>query len=197
MFVNQASTTRDLLRESFEDMPLVEVRGRRFVINPLTEQVPATAPELLMDAAWRIVAAGNGNFTPQCKVVGEEDKGGVLVAAVSIITGRPFGLARWCPSGVPGQVSVPFESEYADGQIYLNGVEAGDEVVIVDDLVSTGGTMIALIEAIETVGARINDIICIAEKIEYGGIERIKAETGHTAKCLLQLSISGETCRVL
>jgi len=188
---------KDLLRDAFEDRPLVEINGRRFVVNPLTEQVPATPPEMLLDAAWRLAAAANGSLTPSCKIVGEEDKGGVLVAAVSIVTGRPFGLARWCPSGLPGQISVGFESEYADGEIYLNGVDAGDEVVIVDDLISTGGTMIALIEAIEQAGARINDIVCVAEKVEYDGRERIREATGHDVKCLIQLSISGATCQVL
>jgi adenine/guanine phosphoribosyltransferase-like PRPP-binding protein len=69
--------------------------------------------------------------------------------------------------------------------------------VIVDDLISTGGTMIALIEAIEQAGARINDVVCVAEKVEYDGRERIRDETGHDVKCLLRLSISGETCQVL
>lgn len=187
--------TADQLRAAFDDRPLVEVKGRKFVINPLTEQVPATTAELLVAAAWQLTAAGD--FGAGCVVVGEEDKGGVLVAAVSMVTGLPFGLARWYPSGLEGQVSVDFESEYAEGRIYLNGVEPGDEVVIVDDLVSTGGTMIALIQAIERCGARIRDIVCVAEKVEYEGRQRIKEATGHDVKCLLQLSIAGPRCKVL
>lgn len=186
---------RDPLHDAFNDRPLVEINGRRFVINPLTEQVPATTAQLLMSAAWRLVAAAD--FPSRCVVVGEEDKGGILVAAVSMITGLPFGLARWYPSGLAGQISVAFSSEYADGHIYLNGVEPGDDVVIVDDLVSTGGTMIALIMAIETAGAHIHDIVCVAEKVEYEGRQRIKEATGHDVKCLLQLSIAGPHCKVL
>jgi adenine/guanine phosphoribosyltransferase-like PRPP-binding protein len=185
----------DPLRAAFDDRPMVEIKGKRFVINPLTEQVPATPAEMLVAAAWQLVEIGD--FSPTCTVVGEEDKGGILVAAVAMVTGRPFGLARWYPSGLAGQISVDFSSEYADGRIYLNGVEAGDEVVIVDDLVSTGGTMIALIRAIEEAGAVIRDIVCVAEKVEYEGRQRIKEQTGHDVKCLLQLSIAGPRCKVL
>ncbi|HEY1627352.1 MAG TPA: phosphoribosyltransferase family protein [Streptosporangiaceae bacterium] len=188
-------TSDQLLRAAFDDCPLVEINGRRFVINPLTEQVPATPAEMLQAAAWGIVSAGD--FGSANVVVGEEDKGGVLVAAVSMVTGLPFGLARWYPSGLEGQISVEFGAEYVDGRIYLNGVQPDDEVVIVDDLISTGGTMIALINAIEQSGARIRDIICVAEKVEYEGRQRVKDATGHDIKCLLQLSIAGLRCKVL
>lgn len=187
--------TGNWLRDAFDDRPLVEINGRKFVINPLTEQVPATPAELLMAAAWQIAAAGD--FGAACTIAGEEDKGGILVAAVSMVTGLPFGLARWYPSGLQGQVSVEFASEYSDGRIYLNGILPGDEVVIVDDLISTGGTMIALIQAIEQTGARIRDIVCVAEKVEYEGRQRVKDATGHDMKCLLQLSVSGSRCKVL
>lgn len=194
---NEANAA-DLLRDAFEGRPLVEIKGRRFVINPLTEQVPATPSALLLEAAWRVVAAaGADSFSPGCKIVGEEDKGGILVAAVSIITCRSFGLARWYPSGLPGQIAVDFESEYAGGHIYLNGVDRGDEVVIVDDLISTGGTMIAMIRAMEQADAIIRDIICVGEKVEYHGPERVLNATGHRVKSLLKLSIAGATCRVL
>ena len=73
-----------------------------------------------------------------------------------------------------------------------NGVEETDRVVIVEDVISTGGTMISLINAIRQTGCRIEDVICVAEKTEYRGVERIRDETGVAVKCLLQLDLSGE-----
>lgn len=189
------SSSEDLLRQALDDRELVAIDGRKFIINPITEQVPATAAELLHQAAERVFGAAD--FGRGTKIVGEEDKGGVLVAAVSLVSGLPFGLARWYPSGLKGQVSVDFESEYAQGRIYLNGVDRGDKVIIVDDLISTGGTMIALISAIKRAGADVADIICLAEKIEYEGCRRVKEATGLDVKCLLQVSISGLRSKVL
>jgi len=184
-----------LVQQSFKDCPLVPINGRKFILNPLTEQIPATSPELLEDAANWIAEACD--FTGITKIVGEEDKGGILVAATSLKVGLPFGLARWQPSGLEGQIKVDFECEYTSGTLYLNGAEKSDRVVIVDDIISTGGTMISLIKALQKTGCEIVDVICVAEKVDYHGAQRVYDETGVRVKCLMQLSMSGETSSVL
>jgi adenine/guanine phosphoribosyltransferase-like PRPP-binding protein len=167
----------------------------RFLINPLTEQIPATSAELLSAAADWLVETGE--FSQATKIAGEEDKGAILVAAVALKTGLPFGMARWYPSGIDGQVSVDFNMEYTQGKLFLNGIEAGDKVVIVDDMVSTGGTMVALIQAIQQAGAEILDMICVGEKPAYKGVERIYNETGFRVKTLVKIDVEGEISRVL
>lgn len=186
---------RAAVREAFDGKPLIEVGGRRFVINPLCEQVPATTAHLLREAARWILEAGD--FPHAGKLVGEEDKGAILVAAVSLLSDLPFGMARWYPSGLAGQVQVGFSMEYTAGTIYLNGVEEGDRVLIVDDMISTGGTLVALVEAVRQAKAEVVDIVCVAEKVEYGGVERVKRETGLDVKTLVRVSMAGSTSRVL
>jgi adenine/guanine phosphoribosyltransferase-like PRPP-binding protein len=185
----------DLIRQAFDNRVLVPIRGRQFIINPLTEQIPATSAELLREAARRVLDAAD--LSRASKIAGEEDKGGILVAATSLLSGLPFGLARWYPSGLQGQIELSFESEYVEGKLYLNGVERDDRVLIVDDVISTGGTMIALIQAIEKAGAQIVDIVCVAEKVEYGGPAKVKQATGHTVKSILKVSVAGERSVVL
>ena len=185
----------NLLEESFHDKPLVVVGKYQFLVNPLTEQVPATSPELLREAATRVL--GVANLDGVSKIVGEEDRGAILVAAVSLQANLPLALARWNPSGVPGQIAVDFAMEYTQGTLYLNGVERGDQVLIVDDLISTGGTLVALIRAVRQAGAHIRDVVCVAEKIEYGGGARVQAETGLAVKTLVKISVAGERSRVV
>jgi adenine/guanine phosphoribosyltransferase-like PRPP-binding protein len=185
----------NILCHAFDKRQLVPINGHQFIINPFTEQIPATPAELLREAAKQVLEMGN--FEGASKIVGEEDKGGILVAATSLLSGLPFGLARWYPSGIMGQIEVPFKCEYAGGKLYLNGVDRDDHVVIVDDMISTGGTMVALIQAIERAGARIVDIVCVAEKVEYNGPARVKEETGYTVKSILKVSVAGELSAVL
>ncbi|MBN2044257.1 MAG: adenine phosphoribosyltransferase [Anaerolineales bacterium] len=186
---------KQLVIDALDDQPLVPVGKYKFIINPLTEQVPATSAELLQAAADWIVEVGD--FSRANKIVGEEDKGAILVAATSLATGLPFGMARWYPAGLEGQVSVHFEMEYTSGELFLNGVEKGDQVLIVDDMISTGGTLLALIEAVRLAGAEIVDIVCVAEKLDYGGVQRVKDETGLTVKTLVQLLMEGERSKVI
>ncbi len=183
-----------LVEDSFNNCALVNINDKNFVINELTEQIPATRPELLRQAARKVAALAN--LDGATKIVSEEEKGAVLVAAVSLLVGIPFGLARWYPSGLNGQIEVDFTCEYTSGKIYLNGVEAGDKVVIVDDMISTGGTLIALIKAVQAAGAEIIDVVTLADKSEYQGIERIKAETGIEAKSAVSVLVSGQKSKV-
>ena len=186
---------KSLVQASFDNKPLLPVGDFKFLVNPLTEQIPATTAELLQATTKWLVEVGN--FQAATKIAGEEDKGAILVASTALETGLPFGMARWYPSGLEGQIGVDFKMEYASGQLFLNGIEQGDQVIIVDDMISTGGTMLALIEAVEKADATIVDIICVAEKIEYRGVKRIREETGYPVKTLLQILVSGERSKVI
>lgn len=188
-------TNKSLVQAAFDDKPLLPFGKYNFLVNPLTEQIPATTAELLRATSEWLVDVGD--FKKANKIAGEEDKGAILVAATALQTGLPFGMTRWYPAGLDGQIGVNFEMEYASGQLFLNGIEKGDQVIIVDDMISTGGTMLALIEAVEKANATIVDIICVAEKVEYQGVKRIKEKTGYPVKTLVKVSVSGERSKVL
>jgi adenine/guanine phosphoribosyltransferase-like PRPP-binding protein len=70
-------------------------------------------------------------------------------------------------------------------------------IAFTDDMISTGGTLLALIEAIKKTEADIVDIICVAEKVDYSGVGRVFDSTGYEVKSLLKVSVSGERSKVL
>jgi len=57
------------------------------------------------------------------------------------------------------------------GNILVYGIKPGQEVVLVDDLLSTGGTAVAIIEAIEKAGAIVRCVFFAGEKVNKGGRE--------------------------
>jgi len=186
---------KQLVVDAFDNKPLLPFGEYKFLINPLTEQIPATKAELLRAATDWIIEAGA--FSKSTIIVGEEDKGAILVASTALATGLPFGMARWYPAGLEGQISVDFKMEYTSGKLFLNGIEENNKVIIVDDMISTGGTMLAMIKAVRLSGAYIVDIVCVAEKFEYGGVQRIFVETGQKVKTLLKVSVSGNRSKVI
>jgi len=76
-------------------------------------------------------------------------------------------------------------------------VDEGDKVLVVDDMISTGGTVLALIQLVRMAQAEIVDVICLAEKVEYGGVERVTKETGVEIKTIVKVSVAGPRSRVL
>lgn len=181
-----------LIVTDFDDRPthpVVGAGGRTYAFYPtaITDNIPALAPAL-SDAVCLLASL---HIDPsQCPTlgVGEEDRGAMIIADILRQYGLPRTLARWTPSGAPGEIEVPMANEYlAEGnaRIYLNGVRTGDRILLVDDLISTGGTLCAMAQAIELAGAQIVDIFTIGEKTENGGRQALLQASGVRVKTLL------------
>jgi adenine phosphoribosyltransferase len=64
-------------------------------------------------------------------------------------------------------------------------------------MISTGGTLIALINAVKKIGATIVDVIVVAEKVEYNGVHRVFKNTGIYVKTLIKVSVKNNTSKVI
>ncbi len=185
-----------LLTSAMDGKPLFTIDKYKFILNPLTEQVPATTSQLLEEASKAII--DQMKIDEYDKIITEEDKGAILVAAVSLLSGLPFGMARWYPNTLANQVSSIFSCEYlSEGTLYICGIEQNDRVCIIDDIISTGGTLIGMIKALKEIGAEIVDIIVVGEKLEYKGIERVAQETGIKVKSILKISVKDDFSKVI
>lgn len=99
------------------------------------------------------------------KVVGAEARGFMVGAPVAMLLGAGFVPARK-PGKLPRQtVSRSYALEYgtAELQLHQDALSPDDKVLIVDDLVATGGTMVAQIELVKCLGAELVGIACLME----------------------------------
>jgi len=175
-----------MLRSVYEQAQVV-FSGRYYTtINELTDQVPALRPQVLWRAALEVARLGDFNAD---KVLCEEDKGAPLGTVVSLVTGLPLAIARWYPYAMPVGIKVPIDSEYFVGDLYVNGIEAGDRVTIVDDTISSGGTLISLIEAVRRAGAEVHDAVALVEKVDNGGVAKVAQATGVRIKTGMRIRI--------
>lgn len=73
-------------------------------------------------------------------------------------------------------VEETYELEYgsASVEIHTDAVGAGDRVVLIDDLIATGGTMMAGRRLLERLGAQVIEGAAIVDLPELGGSERLK-----------------------
>ena len=99
------------------------------------------------------------------KVVGAEARGFMMGAPVAIELGAGFVPARK-PGKLPRETaSQEFDLEYgtAELQVHLDAFGPGDRVLLVDDLIATGGTMVAQIKMVERLGAELVGVACLTE----------------------------------
>jgi adenine phosphoribosyltransferase len=182
------------LIDAFHNRPLIKVKDRNFIVNPLTDHVPTTPYELLEDTVQELAKVTD--YSKATKILGEEERGGFITVLMAYHLKMPFGMVKWNPIGLEGQISIDFRNAYTEGKLYLNGIQKGDKVTIVEDMVDSGGTIISMIQLIQKAGIEIVDVVAIAEKAEFEGIERIKNETGFDVKHLIKFTSSEETSKV-
>lgn len=178
-----------LLEQVYKDAKVVNSGGAYTTVNEFTDQIPALRPAVLVEVAQRIVRLMDLNVS---KIVTEEDKGAALATTVSLLTGIPMAMARWYPYslGTINEQVVSIDSEYFQGEMYLNGIEAGDRAAIIDDTLSTGGAIVALTEAIRSAGGELLDVVCAVEKVGNGGFEKVRKMTGLSVKSVLKIKVN-------
>lgn len=115
-------------------------------------------------------------------IVGPESRGFIFGTAVAYKLGAGFVPVRK-PGKLPGEtVSYTYDLEYGTDtiEIHKDAIKKGDKVVIVDDLIATGGTLEASAKAIEMIGGEIVSIIALMELTGLKGRERLYNYDVHT-----------------
>ena len=114
-------------------------------------------------------------------VVGTEARGFILGAPVALELGVGFIPARK-PGKLPYQTfSASYELEYGTDQIemHVDALARGHRVLIVDDLIATGGTAQATLELVRQSGAEIAGCAFLIELAALGGREKLGVEPFH------------------
>ena len=120
------------------------------------------------------------------KVVGIEARGFMFGAAVARELGLGFGPARK-PGKLPGRTEkISYGLEYgSDGlEIHADAFSPGDPVVVVDDVLATGGTSAAAAELVERLGARVVALVFCIELAALKGRERLSGRPAHAVLVL-------------
>ncbi|RLF31459.1 MAG: adenine phosphoribosyltransferase, partial [Thermoplasmata archaeon] len=78
---------------------------------------------------------------------------------------------------------------YSEKKIYINGLEKGMKVVIVDDVISTGGTLVAVVDALKEMGIEIRGIYIAINK---GDLKKIEERTGMKIDTLVNIEVNDE-----
>lgn len=116
----------------------------------------------------------NQGFT---KVVGTEARGFIFGAPLALALGLGFVPVRK-PGKLPRETyAQAYQLEYGEDvlEIHRDALVAQDKVLIIDDLLATGGTIEATIKLIRRVGAQVKDAGFVISLPDLGGEKRLEA----------------------
>ena len=172
------------LKKSLENCPIVKKGDYDYFVHPITDGIPQMEPELLEEVIASITEIGDMDCD---KIVAAEAMAIPLGVALSMRIDKPYVVIRKRQYGLPGEVSVTQVTGYSKSNMFVNGIIKGDRVLIVDDVLSTGGTLRAVVQALRAIGAEILDTVIVFNKHEDKGA--MEKELGMEIRTLLDVKI--------
>lgn len=109
-------------------------------------------------------------------VVGPESRGFIFGMPIAYNLKKPFALIRKKGKLPCETVSVDYDLEYGKATIEMHkdSIKPGQKVLIVDDLIATGGTTEAMIKLIESLGGEVVGVVVMIELAGLKGRDKIK-----------------------
>ena len=109
------------------------------------------------------------------KIAAIESRGFVFASAVSYLLNKPFIMLRK-KNKLPADVhSIDFELEYGTAtiEVHKDSIEKNDHVLIIDDLIATGGTAEAAAKLIEISKGKVAAFIFVINLFDLGGSDNL------------------------
>ena len=178
------STMLEEVIKSLEASPIVKKGDYNYFVNPISDGVPAMDPLMLRELALAVHKYADLDVD---KIVAVEAMGIHLATALSLATDIPFVVIRKRQYGLPGEKEVYQKTGYGSSNLYVNDLHEGEKILLIDDVVSTGGTMVALIRTLEDMGLDLKSVVAIIDKGE--GKKIVKKETGRDVLSLVKLDV--------
>ena len=133
-------------------------------------------PEGFKESIERIAVQYRGKGITH--VAGIEARGFIFGAGVAIALGVGFIPIRK-KGKLPGEtIGQNYALEYGVDtiEIHADVLDANDKVLLVDDLIATGGTAIAAVGLLRRTGAKVEDAAFVIDLPDLGGADKLKAE---------------------
>ena len=162
----------ETLQDSLRGAPIIWKGDYPYFIHPISDGIPRMEAKVLR--ATRDLIIDMVDWSEIDIVVSVEAMGLPLLAAVGEATGKPTVVIRKRPYGMEGEVRVDVSTGYSTSTAYINDIKPGERVLVVDDVISTGGTLEPLLEALEEIGAILKGVVIAIEKGK--GRERLAEE---------------------
>jgi adenine phosphoribosyltransferase len=183
LFLTPGTDVMDLLRRSLLDAPIIEKGDYEYFVHPISDGVPMLKPALLREIVIRIIR--KAEIEDVDKIVTPAAMGIHISTAVSLMTDIPLVVIRKRQYGLDGEVSLHQTTGYSDSEMYINDVYEGDTVLVLDDVLSTGGTMKAILDALNHIGADVVDVVAVIKKAGPNKLD----DTDYSVKTLINVTV--------
>ena len=121
------------------------------------------------------------------KIASIESRGFIFASPLSYILSKPHVLMRKKNKLPAEKYSVDFELEYGKAtlEIHKDSIAPKEKIIIVDDLIATGGTSKAAVELVEKSGGEVSGLIFVINLFDLGG-KKLLEKKGYKTFSLIE-----------
>ncbi len=152
------------LIKSLEICPIVKKGEYNYFVHQITDGIPFLDAGVLRETACgmiKILDLKNVDY-----IVVAEAMGIPIGTVLSVMTDIPLNIIRKREYNLSNEYEVIQETGYSKGKLFINGLKKGDKIVIIDDVVSTGGTTRGILKTLDKIGVEVVDICYVIKKGE-------------------------------
>ena len=163
------TTQLDLIKSSIKSIPNYPKEGIIFRVITSLLEVPSAFKATIDLIVEQYRDKG------LTKVLGTESRGFIFGAPVALALGLPFELVRK-PKKLPREtISQSYQLEYGQDtlEMHVDAISEGDNVLIIDDLLATGGTVEATVKLVQRLGGVVKHAAFVINLPELGGEKRL------------------------
>ena len=124
------------------------------------------------------------------KIITIESKGILISTIMALKIEKPLYIIRKRSYNIEGERKIQKTTGYERSEMFVNGIFENDRILIIDDLISTGGTLGATIKILEDIKCKIKGVFAVFDKPEFGGSELLKKKYSFPLKTLIKLKIN-------
>ena len=176
----------EFLKEKIEKAPVVKVGGYEYFVNPFQGVSEPLAPALIEGVTKELVKRVN---VKDVDVIACVEAIGIGIGySVAVQSRKPVAVVRKKEFPIENKLAVEKVTGYGRGKMFVYGDFKGKRVLVVDDVLSTGGTLVSVINALRKKGAEIVGAIVVMERGH--GREKVKEKTGIDVRSLCRVTIT-------
>jgi len=171
-------------KKSLVESYVVKRGNYDYFVNPLTSGVLEIKPEIIKEICESIISCVD--IKTFNVIITIEAMGIHITSVLSQMTGIPFNIVRKRSQHTPEEIVLKNVTGYGTSNLYMS-LPKNEKVLIVDSVVSTGGTLISVINGLKKLNADIKDIVCVIER--GNGVKKVKEKTNYDVKTLVKIDI--------
>lgn len=175
-------------REELENAIVTNKGNYSYFYMSITEQYPPLSAEVIEDCAKALLS--KMKHVDADVIMTAEAMGISIATAVSLILRKPLVIGTTRVKGVPNEFEAWYQCGYKMDCLNFSPVEKGANVLVIDDIISTGATCLAMIQAAKHFEANVLDVGVVVNKLNYSGAEIIR-QHGYDPKSVFDVRVDG------